>query len=446
MNRILLFVLWLSCCCATSLVYSQDKQPIRIWKDAKGKLNIKAQMVRVIGDDVVLRRVNKKTFVVPLAQLSRADQAFVKRQLTNQPHLGRLDNNLKCVDLSDLNGQMPLTVIRSKQILRRTEDWEHSTWKADDPDRDSVGYPCVVHNNRGKNPDGKYYLYYAHHDPTSGIGCAVAEHIGGPYRKLKVLDPKRKHSMVLVNPHSPGKVGDPSHYSTPSLVWNDDEQLWFMYFHYYNHFHRLWEEDPNYPGGGNQMTALATSPDLASHQWTIVKDKSLAKVSVHDILPVLTTSKEPWMYGTSSYNVIQRLPTGEWIAFLRGTSKKGIPTVGFARSDDGRAWNYFAENPILKSPSSTAKTIHRSGFIGYLGKDDDGKRQYLVVWTESKLGADVPKVRYGSTTDFKTIHPDPRGFAKWPAGDGFISPWREGNLLYLFAGQHMHVMRLPVAR
>lgn len=67
-----------------------------------------------------------------------------------------------------------------------------------------------------------------------------------------------------------------------------------------------------------------------------------------------------------------------------------------------------------------------------------------MVWTESVFGADVPKVRYGYATDFVGITRDRRGFAKWPAGDGFISPWREGDQLYLFTGKQLHVMKLPV--
>ncbi len=82
----------------------------------------------------------------------------------------QLDNNLKCVDLSDLDGDLPLDVVRSTEILRRTEPWEN----------DSLGYPTVVRNDQGKHPDGRYYLYYAHHDLGSGIGCAVAESIEGP--------------------------------------------------------------------------------------------------------------------------------------------------------------------------------------------------------------------------------------------------------------------------
>ena len=431
-------------------VSGQSQPPSRTWKDSTGKFSIEAVFVRVVGKQVVLRRDDKKEITVALAKLSLADQQYVRKLIPPMPRQldGRLDNNLKCVDLSDMTGQLPLDVVSSKKILRRSEAWEYSTWKPEARKDDTVGYPSMVRNDRGKNPDGKFYLYYAHHDPTSGIACAIADSIEGPYHKLKKLDPSRDHSMVLVNPHSPGKQGDPSHYSSPSLVWNEDAQLWFMYFHYYNHFHRLWEEHPDYPGGGNQMTALATSPDLSSHKWTIVKDEGSDKVNVPKILPVLTTTKKAWMYGTSSYHAIQRLPTGEWLAFLRGTDAKGACSVGFARSQDGRKWDLFPENPMIRPTSGKDAQlgIYRPGFIGYLGKNRAGKHKYLVVWSESRIGADVPKMRYGYTTDFVTITPDKRGYAKWPAGDGLISPWRVKDKLYLFAGKYLHVMQLPTFR
>lgn len=429
---------------------AQAPQPVRTWKDATGQFSIEAVFVRLQGDQVVLRRANKQEILVPLAKLSLPDQQYVRKLLppVTAQNDGRLDNNLKCVDLSDLKGRLPLDVISSKKILVRSESWEYSTWTVEARKDDTVGYPTVVHNVRGKNPDGKYYLYYAHHDPTSGIACAVADSIEGPYHKLKKLDPERKHSLVLVNPHFPGKLGDPSHYSSPSVVWNEDEKLWFMYFHYYNHFHRLWEEHPNYPGGGNQMTALATSPDLSSHSWTVVEDKRTDKVNVPQIMPVIPTTTKPWMYGTSSYHSIQRLPTGQWLAFMRGTDVKGACSVGFARSQDGRKWDLFPENPMIrpKTGPDAELGIYRPGFIGYLGKDSAGKAKYLVVWAESRKGADVPKMKYGYTTDFIKIVPDPRGFAKWPGGDGLISTWRVDDKLYLFAAKYLHVMKLPVFR
>ncbi len=358
-----------------------------------------------------------------------------------------LDNNLRCVDLSDLKKALPLTVVSSKRILETNEAWEKSTWSPGQ-NRSSLGYPSLVRNDHGRKADGKYYLYFAHHDPTSGIGCAVADRIGGPYTKIKALDPAREHSMVLVNPHYPGKKGDPSHFSSPCVAWCEEEKLWFLYFHYYNHYHGAWKGDPRSPGQGNQMTALAVSEDLASHRWRIVRDEALGKVSVHDILPVLPTTKVPWMESESSYHAIQRLPGGQWLAFLRGTPVKGLPTLGFATSQNGREWRWGKNNPILH-PDDGGKGyrgIYRPGFVAYLGKLRSGKRKYLLVWTESPAAGDVPQPHYGYTTDFIKVVRDPRGHAKWPAGDGLISAWREGARLYLFAGKELHVMKLPVSR
>jgi hypothetical protein len=154
------------------------------------------------------------------------------------------------------------------------------------------------------------------------------------------------------------------------------------------------------------------------------------------------------MYGTSSYHAIQRLPTGEWLAFMRGTDVKGVCSVGFARSQDGRKWEMSPENPTIrpKTGRDAEIGIYRPGFVGYLGKNPAGKHKYLVVWAESRKGADVPRMRYGYTTDFVKITPDPRGFAKWPGGDGLISTWRVDDKLYLFAAKYLHVMKLPVFR
>ena len=47
---------------------------------------------------------------------------------------------------------------------------------------------------------------------------------------------------------------------------------------------------------------------------------------------------------------------------------------------------------------------------------------------------------------FRTVVRDPRGYASWPMGDGLVSPWREGDRLYLFAGRFVHVINLPVRK
>ena len=364
---------------------------------------------------------------------------------------GLLDNNLKCVDLSDLKGPLPLDVVSTQQILKQTEDWEHSSYKNPQwpkSGHQSLGYPTVVKNDHGRNRDGRYYLYYAHHDPMSGIGCAVAKSIRGPYIKLAALsDSGRKHSRILTVPNyrpSGPNRDDPSHFSSPCVVWNEKEQLWVMYFHYFNHYHGAWTASAEAPGEGWQMTALATCPDLAANKWTIWKDSGQGKVSVWDIVPTLPTTNEAWMKSASSYHAIQRLPDGRWLAFLRGTpTRYPGPTVGFAMSVDGRRWKQFAENPLIApgKPWTKKANVYRPAFIGYLGRDTAGKREYLVAWSEHP----EPHVIYSTTTDFKIFKRDTRGYAKWKGPDGLVSPWRKGNRLYLFAGKHLHEIALPLA-
>ena len=386
--------------------------------------------------------------VILLVSLAWCAGALCGKGLSGEEVPRLLDNNLRCVDLSDLTSSVPLAVTQSTQILWRTEAWEHNTF--DRSDDDTVGYPSVVRNDRGRNPDNLYYLYYAHHDPCSGIGCAIAEAVEGPYRKLASLNTSRPNSIVLANPHYPivnPPISDPSHYSSPCVLWNEDEKLWFMYFHYYNHSHDAWKAAGT-AGYGHQMTALATCPDLASHTWTVLKDPKVGKVSVWDIAPVLPTTEQTWMNSQSSYHAIQRLADGQWLAFLRGTSVDQSVQLGFASSGDGRKWDYFPKNPVIhpNDGGEGLKGVYRPYFLGYLGKKKSGKREYLLVWGESPAEADAPKVIYGYTTDFITVQRDARGYASWKmAADGPITPWREGDKLFLFSGKHVSVMILPAS-
>ena len=355
--------------------------------------------------------------------------------------LAWLDNNLQCVDLRGLSGELPLSVDSTTQVLWQTEDWEHPTWQ--NPawpagGGDSVGYPCVVRNDHGPNPDGAYCLYYAHHDPRSSIGVAVADSITGPYSK-SVSVPGRSDNIVVPAFHAASaNVDDPDHTSTPWVVWSEEEQLWFAYFHYFNHVRNIVP--------GFQLTAMATAPDLASHNWTIWQSASSGTTPQY--VPVLPTTADTWISEASSYNTVHRLPDGSWLAFLRGTSTvAGDPTrLGFASSTDGRTWSYFAENPVIHQADGGGGRlgVYRPGFIGYLGPGESGANEYLVAWEESHYFDGDARLIYGTTTDFKTVTRDPRGHVSWAGSDGPISAWREGDKLYLFSGKLLHTMTLPL--
>jgi hypothetical protein len=86
-------------CCGSNIEMAngQETKRLRTWTDVTGEFRIEAEFVRIRGDEVVLRRADKKEMTLPLAKLSPADREYALGQL-------RLDNNLKCVDLSDLAG------------------------------------------------------------------------------------------------------------------------------------------------------------------------------------------------------------------------------------------------------------------------------------------------------------------------------------------------------
>ena len=356
------------------------------------------------------------------------------------PAASPLDNNSQVVDLTDLDGELPLVLKRTDQVLRQTEDWEHSTWKNPNWPRgggNTVGYPSLVRNTHGPRPDNKYYLFYAHHDPRSGIGVAVSDSITGPFSK-KVSVPGRPDNQVVPSFHASSRnPDDPSHNSSPWVVWNPAKKIWFLYFHFFNHAHTA---TTNF-----QPTALATCPDLASHRWTILP--GTLKSTVPAWLPVLPTTSKPWANEASSYNSVHRLPDGRWLGFIRGTSNDGRPTrLGFATSRDGVSFDYFKQNPILHADDGQGgrKGVYRPGFLGYLGKSDKGTHRYLVAWQESQPFDGDPRLIYGYTSDFKSITRDKRGHVKWEGSDGAISAWREANTLYLFSGKHVHQLALPV--
>ena len=69
----MLAVTWLS------FALLSDTQSIaREWKDATGKYRIKAELVAVRRDKVVLERESGEIISVPLSQLCQEDQDFLK--------------------------------------------------------------------------------------------------------------------------------------------------------------------------------------------------------------------------------------------------------------------------------------------------------------------------------------------------------------------------------
>ena len=231
--------------------------------------------------------------------------------------------NSGLVDLTGLD--LPrLKLKETVKILERTEAWEVGD------DSYLPGYPSVVKNNVGDNPDGKFYLFYAVHDPPSGIALAVSRKISGPFTKIAAMNPDLDDSRVLRAPRRPRGT---SHFSSPVVIWNPVESLWHMYFHFYR--------DERRAGFGQQKTALATTSDLSSGNWEILSDREGDYIT-----PLL--AKGDWLNSQSSYHSVCRLPDGSWYALLRGvTLNNETSSLGFAGSRDGIRWALLPPTPAV---------------------------------------------------------------------------------------------------
>lgn len=329
-------------------------------------------------------------------------------------------------DMRDVDLRDPVRAAVRYEILRNTEAWESGI----ESRRDRVGYPSIVRNSHGSAPDGSYYLYYSIHDPYAGIGAATSRLPTGPFEKLGQRDWWRPDSRILRAPLRPRRT---SHFSSPVVIWNPAEQLWFMYFHFYSN---EWEQ-----GRGHQRTALATSKDLSDHSWSISRGDD------GGILAVLPTTGWRWMNSQSTYHCIQRLPTGLWVAFLRGTGGEynsagewlqDTAKLGFAVSRDGRHWALASATPVLQPGGSHGgkQGVYRPMLFAL------GTGGLLVGWAESDYYDETPELRFGLTRDLIVIEPMPISLGIQPIEDGPATVRREGGTLFVAQGAHMTALSL----
>lgn len=182
---------------------------------------------------------------------------------------------------------------------------------------DDIIYPAVVRvDQRLAQPPGKYLLYYAPHDTPGGICLAYADKPEGPWVEYT-------NNPVISRDWSPHyKV---SHVSGPDVIWSEEEQRLFLYFH-----------------GENPVTRLASSADGIHFRYegVAVTTGMFANVS------------------EASYGRVFRheLPgqTNRYIMLLMGNNA-GIRRIYLAWSKDGRKWEP-RRAPLMDPPPGTDQT------------------------------------------------------------------------------------------
>lgn len=176
-------------------------------------------------------------------------------------------------------------------------------------------HPSVIETGSAwENPLAKYYMYYAPHDAPGGICLAMADQPEGPWREYP-------HNPIIGNDWLPHyRV---SHVSSPHVIWNQEENCLFMYFH-----------------GENDTTRYATSRDGINFEYGDIA------VTTQDFGPGLTEASYARVF---RHKVI--VGKGPYIMLLMGNNY-GTRSVYMAWSSDGRRWD-ACEKPLITPPPGT---------------------------------------------------------------------------------------------
>jgi hypothetical protein len=181
-------------------------------------------------------------------------------------------------------------------------------------------FPCI-RGARGRvpNPRAKYYLYYAPHDAPGGICLSYGERLDRPFTEYP------SNPIVARNwaPHY-----DVSHVSSPHVLWNEDVNEMWLYFH-----------------GENTTTRLARSKDGITFTYDKV---------------VLSTSMLPSGTTEASYARVFRhnLPAldARYVMVFMINNQSNRRSIGWGWSREGRSWT-FAQSPLVRPQEVGAQNI-----------------------------------------------------------------------------------------
>ncbi|HEV7980914.1 hypothetical protein [Amycolatopsis sp.] len=180
-------------------------------------------------------------------------------------------------------------------------------------------FPCIRGmSGRVSNPLGKYYLYYAPHDAPGGLCVSYANTLEGPFTEY-AGNPFVKRDWA---PHY-----NVSHVSSTHVLWNEDVNEMWMYFH-----------------GENTTTRLARSKDGLNFTY----DKVVLNAGM---LPAGTTE--------CSYARVfrQNLPNGaRYVMVFMINNATNRRTIGWGWSTDARNWT-FSQTPLIRPEDVGARDI-----------------------------------------------------------------------------------------
>jgi hypothetical protein len=191
--------------------------------------------------------------------------------------------------------------------------------------------PSVIATDQLQKPLGRYYLYYAPHNAPGGICLACADSPVGPWKEHGT-------NPLITREWAPHyKV---SHISGPHVLWIEEQQKLFVYYH-----------------GENDVTRIASTTDGIRFQYEGV---------------AVTTSMFDAVSEASYARVFRYTLPGKdnrYIMLLMGNNR-GTRRIYLAWSTDGRTWE-TRRTPLVDPPPSTGQ-IAQAWYFPWRG------RHYLI--------------------------------------------------------------------
>lgn len=195
---------------------------------------------------------------------------------------------------------------------------------------DEIIFPQVINaRDHIANPLGNYYLYYAPHDAPGGINLAYSDSLNGPWTEYEA-------NPLISNVWSPHY--SVSHVSSPYMIWNDEAQKYYMYYH-----------------GENTTTRIASTLDGINFTY---ERKALG---TSDFVGLMETSyAKVFKYTIPSKN-------NTYIMLLMGNTTANKRNIYLAWSNDGLNWT-TQKNPLITSNASEGTNLSGPTYFPWNGK------------------------------------------------------------------------------
>ena len=270
-------------------------------------------------------------------------------------------------------------------------------------------HPDIIHPSvidaaaYGAQPLAQYYMYYAPHDVPGGICLAFADRPEGPWREYE-------RNPIIARDWAPHY--SVSHVSSPHVIWVQEEQQFFLYFH-----------------GENDTTRFAASRDGVRFEYGGVA------VNTDMLGPGLTEASYARVFRHT-----QAVGKGPYVMMLMG-NQDGTRKVYAAWSADARHWT-AQRLALIAPPPGTGQMgpgwllpwRDRFYIVDFANPDDSALYDPVSNLYLHEVSADFSRVTYRGLLMDHTV----AGAANFRVNDPCLLRTPDRLYMFLNVGRRLH--------